>query len=585
MEETTSPAAPADEHAESVDAYLALKKDKRWHHDIKLIDGRYIEEVVLEFQRASDKGVKEALLAKIIQNYEIFKAGWSWGFSRYLDNSIEAGELMHDEIVWKSACKFDRTKVRKPDGKAFNAYLVSAQLNSLKNMRNTSRSHKNHPRVKCPVCGEEVFCIDEKHLSHIIDFDRYIKMFPKYTLVSHDGLIRCPFTGERIPELTEARINRFMGKYTVEDFKQEFHNLLPRLPVRCPMTNTDIPRIDASYPSTLLKGYSEDEFVNDFTNFPGVIVCPFTGKRKLEITQEHLDKVVKNHGRRVTLAEFEKDHPNFTFKAKKVPVVNPYTGQIVPEITLAMLAEAGTDAKTHFGKHATLVLGRRYDHLIRCPWTGRRMYSVTKEYLDKIGKSVYEFYRVTCRYPLQKWQVKCATDGSWVDSAWAHIEACPQRYAPKMTMQEFEAAFAGTRTKAFVSTNSFFYNDSGEQIHLIDLFGSTKKPEDLLELEDSLLHVAQDDLDRRIIASIRKTHTVDDLFYESAKKETVPLSKPFAPGRSKEVRSEIRSKRGVSDFDLLETPAAGATAVTILVPGRETVRKRLFRMISDSDIR
>src|ERR1039457_683178 len=102
-----------------------IKGTRHWHHDIQYIDGKFVEETVKEFQLTSN----EDLLVKIIDNYSIFRGTWSKAFAQYLDGDIDSGGLMHDEIVWRAAFKFNREKSQKPDGKAFNAYVVSALLN------------------------------------------------------------------------------------------------------------------------------------------------------------------------------------------------------------------------------------------------------------------------------------------------------------------------------------------------------------------------------------------------------------------------------------------------------------------------
>ena len=81
---------------------------KRYHHDIQYIDGRFVEEVVKEYQQTKN----EDLLLKIIQNYEIFAKEWAYTFSHYCDNDLEAGEAMFKELIWYSATKFNSEKSR-----------------------------------------------------------------------------------------------------------------------------------------------------------------------------------------------------------------------------------------------------------------------------------------------------------------------------------------------------------------------------------------------------------------------------------------------------------------------------------------
>lgn len=84
----------------------SINQKKNWHHDIEYIDGEYVELVVEKYQKTKS----EDLLAKILKNYEIYKMTWAKAFAPYLDNEIESGMALYDEIIWTSACKFDRSK-------------------------------------------------------------------------------------------------------------------------------------------------------------------------------------------------------------------------------------------------------------------------------------------------------------------------------------------------------------------------------------------------------------------------------------------------------------------------------------------
>lgn len=571
-----------------IDAYTFMKKSKKWHHDIKQIDGRPVEVVVEEFQKTNIEEVRDDLLTKIIENYSIFRNGWANAFAQYMDNDVESGELMHDEVVWRAAKLFDMTRAKKVTGKAFNAYMVSSQLNSLKNLRNTKMSHKNHPRIQCPICGEKVFQIDEKHLTHEIDLDRYKKSYPNHPLISLDGMTKCPVTGDIVEEITESRINRIFsteghGYYTVEDFKQEYKDLIPTN-IKCVMTGIIMSEVDNSYPSSLMAGYTESEFINDFPDFKGIFICPFSGEKKLEITQEHLDKVFNQAGRpRLEMSFFLDRYKFYTTKPRKMPVMNPYTGKMFPELTLGMLKEAGTNLKDHLSRYSTIQLNKRYDAGIRCPFTGRKSYMITPEDIEKTGHTVHEFFQVTCKYPLRKWQVKCAISGEWIENAWKHLVSGKHNYATPMTLERFKIEY-GSSTKATISTNSYIESDSGDSMHICDMFIKKIHSHDALEIEDSLVKHAADELDNKIVKSIRKAHTLEDLFYMASDKQIVHLSTPFKMGMTKEVKQEVKDKLKASDFDISMIPKEGATEVTVLIPSREVIKRRLSRMIAISDL-
>lgn len=558
-----------------------LKKTKEWHHDIKYIDGQFVEQVVGEFQDSND----ERLINKIIDNYAIFRKRWGKAFAVYLDNDLEDGEQMHDMIVFRSATKFKIDKARKKRGKSFNAYLVSALLNQLKNLRNARMSHKNHPRAQCPICHELVYQIDAKHLQHTYTLQRYKKAFPTYPLASHNGMTLCPVTGVPTESITMEHMNRFQGHYTVEDFQKEYR-IVRRGPYRCPVTGTSVDRLTQQYFQGLLTGFTAEKFAEEYPNYPGLLTCPFSGKRVVEITQEHLDSVFDQDGseRRYTKRRFSKEYPNFTTQAKQVKVINPYTGSKVAEITPAMLAKAGTNLKEHLGKYKTIVLEKYYYELIVCPFTGRRTHMIKRSDLEQMGKTVQDFYQVTCRHPLRKFQVKCAICGDWVDNVWSHLEEKEHNYAPRMRMGEFERTFGVSAAKKTVSTNSFVESDSGDTVHIADLFAGKLAKVDHLEVEDSLLEVAQDELDRRVAMAVRCSHTVDDVYFLAGERCALTMDRPFEGGSEEKLKRFVRDETGASDFDIAKAPKAGEKQLEIMVPSKSTIKKRIKRMLCESDL-
>lgn len=555
---------------------------KRFHHDIKFIDGKYVEDVVKEYQETKN----EDILLKIIKNYEIFAKEWAYNFSPFCDNDLDAGEAMFREVIWQSAEMFKPEKALKTKGRAFNAYWVSTALNQMKNSRSARMSHKNSPRCSCPVCKELVYQIDARHLKHVIDMDRYRKMFPKYPLVSTDGAIPCPINGEMVDRITEPYLNRINGSYRLEDFVQDYPELLPKFPLICPATLNSIKKLSAAYPSMIERGYTEKEFVSDYPNFAGNIKCPFSGKKLLEITQEHLNKVMGQRAdkTRMGLARFKSRYPNATLKARQVPVLNPYTNKMVAEITPEMLAEAGTTVMEHINSHATIILDDFYPQFIICPFTGRRTKKITKNDLREINRKPIEFYFAVCKYPLRRFQIHCAICGEWVDNIWTHLETAKHTYAKPMTMDEFEFEFGMNATKIVVSTNSFYNNEQGDSVHVADLVVKRIKNMDPLEIEDSLMAVAKDDLDRSIASAIRSFETMEDICYAAAEKRKIKLSTPFETGNSRIVREAVRRKTKLEDFDFAMQPQDGAKKIEIIVPGKDTIKTRLLRMIDSSDL-
>jgi hypothetical protein len=557
-----------------------MRKSRHWHHDIKYIDGAFVEDVVLRYQQTNE----ETLIQKILKNYEIFRPKWGRTFAPYLDDDVNDGESMHDSIVWKSASKFKLGKARKANGRAFNAYLVSALLNQLKNLRNARMSHKNHPRVQCPVCRESVYQIDQSHLAHRFDLERYRRTYSNYPL-SSDGQVPCPITGMLQDAITIAYVNRIGGRYSVEDFWDEFPEIrLGRRGLRCPVSGTTVKEFDDEYFRGL--GYSEQEFVDQFPEFRGIILCPFTKEEKFVVVrQEYFDKLFGQQGDpRITQEKFDAEYPNFTVKAKQIPVFDPYGKRTVPEITPKMLAQVETTVTKHLEKYATIILDKTYPDLITCPFTGRKTHVVKTSDLERLGKTVLEFYHATCKYPLRKFQVHCAICGKWIDNVWSHLEEEEHTYAQPMTTEQFENSFGCGTSKAVVSTNAYVENDAGDVVHIGDLFGESVDEVDFLELEDSLLKVAQDDLDRRIAKAISGAHTVEDIFFLAAEKKEVKLPFAFRSGMTQEVRQAIKGHLGDVDFDIAFLPQEGQRMVLVMVPGRQTVRDRMRRMIEESDL-
>lgn len=569
------------EKAKKIQQQMTLKM-KKWDHDIKYVDGRLVEDVVQEYQRTKN----EDILMKIINNYAIFKSLWTRQFTKYCDNSEEAAALLHDEIVWRCADMYAPEKALKGKGKAFNAYVVSTLMNQLKNHFSKKRAQKNHPRVQCPICGDLVYQVDAKHLSHVIGIARYRQMFPRYPLVSMDGKTTCPISGDRVTKITEAHLNRVNKSYSMVDFEEEFTDILPAYPLTCPATYMPIRQMPADYPSMIREGYTEDEFIEDYPDFNGIIICPFSGAKTLRITQEHLDDVLEQKGRRsrYTMAKFKKCFPNITLRAKQVDVENPYTKTIVHELTPEMLAKAGTTVMEHLEKYASIILDEFYPKLVICPFTGRPMRSITKKHLEKIGRTTFDFYMSVCQYPLRKWQVKCAYCGEFVSNIWTHLESAKHSYSTPISMEEFEKAYGIGSTKAVVSTNSFFSNDSGDSLHIADLFAKKAEFIDKMEIEDSLIRVANDELDSKIASAIRASHNMEDVCVTVANRKHIRLTLPFEPGKSRAIREQIRRQTGEEDFDFVESPIQGTREVEIMVPGRDEIRNRLLRMLKSSDL-
>lgn len=562
-------------------SYEEMKKAKNWHHDIKKIGPDWIEDVVRKYQSSKDP----LLLDQIIQNYSIFRPQWAKAFAAFFNGDVEEGSTIHDGVVWNATEKFKATKSRKDQGRAFNAYLVSGLLNTLKNLFNKKTSHKNHPRAKCQICGDKLYKIDEKHLSHRTNVNVYRRRFPRFPLSSPDGMTTCPVSGIHVEEITESYLNRVLGAYSLEDFYAEFPGMTPK-PVPCPMTGMRV-MITKDYPSYLAQGYSEEAFIRDFPECEAIITCPFTGKKMLGMTQEYLDEKFGQYAskKRLTLKEFKSSYRNVTLRARKINVKNPYTGKMVDELTPAMLAESGTNVKDHLGKYAKVWLDKHYQDTITCPFTGRRVKQIRHLDLEKLGRTVVEFYVAVSEYPLYQYEVQCADCGKWVPNIWSHLESEVHEYAEAMTLERYESIYGSNSIQAHISNNSYVENESGDSIHIADLFArASDQPVDAMEIEDSLSKVVQDELDEKLVKAIRASATVEDVFFAAAEKRIVPLRFKFNLGMTKEARMAIKASLGFSDFDIAKPPNIGAKEVVVMVPSRGVLRNRLLRMIKDSDL-
>lgn len=560
--------------------------NKKWHHDIKKIDGEWVEKTVEKYQKTRD----EDLLLKIIHNYSIFKHIWAKAFSQYLSKDIEGGELLHDEIVWASTLKFSMASSRKPYGKAFNAYVVSSLMNQLKNFNNVRQSARNAPKIRCPACGEEVAQIDRKHLEHLIDFKRYKKTFPGYSSVSHDGLVRCPATGDMVPRVTEQHLARAKARQpmTLSEFNNEYSSILPAMPVRCPITGSMMSRIPDDYPSK--HGVSEQEFLKKYPDWEGYVTCPFTQRLLFKVTQQHLNDVMLRKGRKKpkvsTMGQFRYRYPRITSQVRQVKVMNPYTGKKVMELTPKMLAAAGTTLRRHLSDYGGIVLNKWYPNLIRCPFTGRKTHMIRTKDLDALGRTHMDFLKAVCRYPLRRYQVKCAIDGKWVDNIWDHLEGQKHHYSPPVTQDEFNLAHGQRQTRITVSTNAYVQGQGdGDSVFIADLFpGRTRAGVSRFEIEDSLLSVAKDDLDKAISKVVPDCMTIEDVYHVVCEKRKVKVPFKHRKTSDRALREILAKIIGGHDFELEPRSWDDNDHVTIIVPSKETIRNRLERLVKSSDI-
>jgi hypothetical protein len=567
---------------------------KKWKHDIKKIDGKFIEDVIAEYQAATAiamqfkdskseknqqkhqeaKEKSEEILAKIVNNYSIFKHTWSRYFGPYIHKDLEAGCHLHDEIIWFAAGNFDLKKCAKANGYAFNAYMISCMLNQLKNFRNISRSYKNNPMIKCPICGEMVPNIDRQHLRHKTDLKKYRKLYKDFPLCSYGYVIE-PTAGRYLRVINQAY---FSGK-------EESY-------LKCPITGNQIEKMDDEYLSSVYKGYTRSQFLVDYPLWLEYEKNLDFRKQANYLSVYNFNILLRNGGfpkktrrrKRTTVGSLNKlnrVYSNFTLKAKKVRVFNPYTQKMVKEITPLMLKKAGVTVQEHLQNYATLWIDKYYPILRVCPFTGRKTHLFKKSDLAKIGVTPMQFYMATCKYPLQKYKVKCSIDGHWVENIWTHLEDKTHSYSTPMTPEEFQKILNNNPTKICVTNNAYVTSESGDTVFIADLFPAETEVFDRLEIEDSLRSVAKDSLDLGIATKIADCHTLDDLFYLIC--ETKKVSITASPSCSKaEIKKKVKSL-GYEDFDVdMEKSESGVA--TIIIPSRATIKNRLEEMGKESGL-
>lgn len=538
-----------------------VKSPSNWSHDIRKIGEEYVEEVVLRYQR--ERNFKD--LAEIINNYAIFRVRpWGIAFAQYLNKDVEAGAHLHDEIIWFAAINFESAQKRKPNGRAFNAYLVSCLMNQLKNFNNISVSSKSIPRITCHVCGQRLSHIDKKHLEHRFDLKLYKQKFPGYSVVSTDGLVHCPETKSYVGKIDDKSLRGLPTR---------------KRGARCPVTGMTMNALPKRYPSMLLKGYTASKLASDFSGWKRD-----ADPRSFDL--RHADYLSFIRGGRIrkrkakceSLYAFQKMYPQITMEARQVAVVNPYTGKRVPEITLAMLRKAGVTLSEHIQNYATIWLDKKYQYPVKCPFTGRKAHVIRTKDLVKIGRTEMEFYMAVCKYPLRKYQVKCALCGKWTENIWDHLDSAPHYYAESYSMEEFERAFGFGKTKLGVSTNAYVESESGECVFIADLLpGLSMGQGSQFEIEDSLTSAAKDELDRKIARAAPTCLSLDDLYH-------IFCRRVWTRGRSiSSLRKAVGAEIGTDDFDI-ECPKERGCFVDIISPRKITIRQRLEALIQNSDL-
>jgi len=537
--------------------------NKKWSHDIKKIGDEYVEEVVLRYQLLHDP-VDHAL---VVKNYSIFRIKpWGIAFSQYMHKDVEAGAHLHDEIVWFAMNNFKTKAKKKPNGRAFNAYLVSCLMNQLKNFRNVSLSSKSRPRIICHVCGQKVADIDKKHLEHRVDLKHYRKSFPGHSVVSTDGLVYCPETKVYATKIDDRCL---AGE------------VVGGPGIRCPVTGMVTDSLPACYPGVLLEGYDLKQLSKDFPRWNKLSTTPESfGLRHAEYLSylKGWKRPRRRRAKITSMTEFGMAYPGITTEARQVDVENPYSGKKVREITMEMLDKAGVTLQQHMHKYSTIWLDMDYQYPVKCPFTGRRAHAMRTKDLAKIGRTTMEFYMATCKYPLRQFQVKCAICGRWVDNIWDHLEQSAHFYAETYSMEGFEQAFGFGKTKLSVSTNAYVEGDSGESVFIADLLPGLSLSENArFEIEDSLSFAAKDELDKQIARAAPDCLSLEDLYHMFCRRMR---TEGRAPNR---MRRFVVDKIGTDDFDI-EYPKSADGFVNIIAPRKVTIRQKLESLIQNSDL-
>jgi len=100
----------------------------------------WLEDMVRRYLQAKGEE-KDHILAKILAYFRESRSMWGREFAHRLPGldcfpvSTEDGEQVFDLVLLRAMDNFSHAKCLKTPGKAFNAYLVSALLNCLKNLK------------------------------------------------------------------------------------------------------------------------------------------------------------------------------------------------------------------------------------------------------------------------------------------------------------------------------------------------------------------------------------------------------------------------------------------------------------------
>jgi hypothetical protein len=325
--------------------------------------------------------------------------------------------------------------------------------------------------------------------------------------------------------------------------------------------------------------------MKDFPNYPAIITCPLSGRKTLNMSQAWLDEVTEQDPQRspYSLSRFDQDYPNFTTCTRQVDVLNPYTQQMVKEITPAMLSASHTNLQEHLERFAKIVLGKPSRKHIRNPFNGKKTFVITNKDLESINKTVLDFYQAVCAYPLRQYQVKCAICSEWINNIWDHLDEVKHAYATPMSIDEFLIIYGTNNTKRTITNNAYVESKSGESTHMGDFLAPPIPKMTGFEVQDSLMAVATDELDKKIAMAISKAHNVDDIFYLASNRNTVRLPFDVLTVTSAQIKEYIKKQYNITDFDIA-IDNQDPRGVVVMVPGRQTLRIRINRMYKESDL-
>ena len=90
-----------------------------------------------------------------------------------------------------------------------------------------------------------------------------------------------------------------------------------------------------------------------------------------------------------------------------------------------------------------------------------------------------------------------------------------------------------------------------------------------------------DEIDQKIVRCIQLAQNMEDVFHSVCR--TVKVNLPMEATTPKKIKDIVVEKIGNGDFDILSGRKSNSE-VEVIIPSKDNIRRRLVRMIQDSDL-